>query len=191
VISHDADLAHLGAEGEISQRTLAELRKLDAGDGERVPTLDEVLDEFGSAVPFNLEIKRAKQGRYEGIEAAALAAVEARGLGDRILFSSFYDPVLAELRRLSPNTRIAVLVSRFSLGDPLQRADAVAAEAINPERHLMKPALLRRAAAAGLAVYSYTVDSEGEMEELLSMGATGLFTNHPDRMRSLVDRGWG
>jgi glycerophosphoryl diester phosphodiesterase len=56
-ITHDATLAHLGGRGEIADATLAEVRALDAGGGERVPLLHEVLDEFGPQIPLNLELK--------------------------------------------------------------------------------------------------------------------------------------
>src|SRR5690606_32558952 len=94
VITHDEELAGLGGRGEIADASLAEIRALDAGDGERVPTLDELLDGFGERIPFNLELKRGMRADYDGLEAATLAAVAERGLLARTLFSSFYDPVL-------------------------------------------------------------------------------------------------
>ena len=39
VVTHDEDLAGLGGRGEIADATLAEIRSLDAGNGERVPIL--------------------------------------------------------------------------------------------------------------------------------------------------------
>ena len=98
LVVHDEDLAGLGGCGEIATATAAEVRRLDAGDGECVPTLDEVLDAFGSRIPFNLELKRGSRELYAGLEAAALAAVEKRGLLAQTLFSSFHDPVLARFR---------------------------------------------------------------------------------------------
>lgn len=187
VISHDASLAHFGRVGDIADLTLAEVRELDAGGGERVPTLFEVLDGFGHRLPINLEIKRGTGGRYEGIEAMALAAVEARGLLGRMLFSSFDDGVLEEVRRCSPEARLAALAHPLSRGDPVERARRVGAEAVNPDRRIATPELVAAAARAGLAVYSYTVDLEGEMERLLDLGVSGLFTNRPDVMRALVD----
>ena len=112
VVTHDEELAGIGGRGEIAQATLAEVRALDAGGGEPVPTLDEVLDGFATRIPFNLELKRGKQAEYPGLEQATLEAVNQRGLLARMLFSSFYDPVLARLRALSPEARVALLISR-------------------------------------------------------------------------------
>jgi glycerophosphoryl diester phosphodiesterase len=193
VIAHDAELARFGGVGEIGEWTLAELKRLDAGQGgsdpATMPTLDEVLDEFGSRVPFNLELKAGPRGPYPGLEAAALEAVESRGLLNQTMFSSFQDSILAELRRLSPGARLAVLV------DPRQpephrmveRAETLGAEAVNPHFSLASGERIREAHTAGLAVYAYTVDDPGRMRALVDDGIDGLFTNCPDRMRSLVD----
>ena len=61
-------------------------------------------------------------------------------------------------------------------------------EAVNPERRMVDFDLAGRIAAAGLDMYVYTVDSEEEMNRLLDLGARGLFTNTPDRMRGVVER---
>ncbi len=186
VVTHDEALEGLGGEGEIADATLAEVQALDAGGGERVPTLDEVLDAFGAAIPFNLEIKRAKGGLYPGIEEQALAAVRSRRLLEQTLFSSFDDPVLDRLRELAPTARLALLLSPRGAERPLERAAAVRAEALNPWFLMVNAELFGAAHAAGLAVYPYTVDPVDEMERLLGMGVDGLFTNDPERMRRLV-----
>ena len=189
VITHDEDLTGLGGVGEIAGATLAEIRALDAGGGERVPTLDEILDRFGPQLPFNLELKRATDTDYEGLEAQALAAVNARGLLARTLWSSFYDSVLGRLRALAPDARLALLISSRYPIRILERARELGAEAINPEAGIVSAALVDDAHAAGLAVYVFTVDDLTEMQRLLALGVDGLFTNHPDRMRALVDSG--
>jgi glycerophosphoryl diester phosphodiesterase len=186
VVAHDAELERIGGRGEIGDATLAEVRALDAGGGARVPTLDELLDGFGKRIPFNLELKQGGRGAYAGLPAAALAAVRARGLEGRTLWSSFYDPVLHELRRLDPEARIALLLSRRSPGRWPERARALGAEAVNPELPLVDRAFVEQAHGEGLAVYVFTVDPLPEMERLLALGVDGLFTNVPDRMRRLV-----
>lgn len=186
VIAHDAELERIGGRGEIGDATLAEVRALDAGGGERVPTLDELLDRFGARIPFNLELKQASAGPYAGLPAATVAAVRARGLEGRTLYSSFYDPVLHELRGVDPEARIALLLSCRSPAAWPERARALGAEAVNPELPLVDRAFVERAHGEGLAVYVFTVDPLPEMERLLGLGVDGLFTNVPDRMRRLV-----
>jgi glycerophosphoryl diester phosphodiesterase len=187
VITHDEELAGIGGRGEIADATLAEIRALDAGAGARVPTLDEMLDAFGAAIAFNLELKKGTRAEYAGLEAQAIDAVRARGIAGRTLFSSFYDPVLARLREAAPEARIGLLISRRYPVRIVERARALGAEAIHPEAPLVDAALVDAAHEAGLAVYVFTVDDPAEMRRLLSLGVDGLFTNHPDRMRALVD----
>jgi len=192
VIRHDAELEELGREGEIADCSLAELQALDAGDGERIPTLDEVLDGFARRVAFNLELKSGGAGRYPGLEATAVEAARDRGVLAQTLYSSFYDEVLAELRAADRAARISVLVSAREPAGIFERAARVGAEAVNPFFTLVDLELVRRAHGEGLAVYPYTVDERDWMERLLDLGVDGLFTNRPDRMRELVaDRAAG
>jgi glycerophosphoryl diester phosphodiesterase len=187
VVTHDEELAGLGGRGEIADATLAEVRALDAGGGERVPILAELLDGYGGRIALNLELKRGTRAEYPELEAETLAALESRGLLDRVLFSSFYDPVLRRLRALSPAARIGLLISRRYPQGAVDRAKSLGAEALHPEVALVTPQLVREAHAAGLAVYVYTVDRTEEMERLLGLGVDGLFTNFPDRLRRIVD----
>ncbi len=187
VVAHDETLDGLGGAGAIADATLGAVQALDAGEGERVPILEDVLDCFGAAIPFNLEFKRGPAGPYPGLERDALAAVEARGLLSETLFSSFDDPVLARLRALSPAARIGLLVSARSAERAIERARALGAEAIHPWFGLVGGALVATAHDAGLAVHPYTVDDVADMRRLLDLGVDGLFTNYPERLRALVD----
>lgn len=187
VVTHDEQLAGLGGHGEIAEATAEEVRSLDAGGGERVPLLEEVLDRFGARIPFNLELKRGTKAEYDGLERATLESVVGRRLLPNMLFSSFYDPVLARLRALSEEARIGLLVSRRFPHRAVARARALRAEALHPEDSLVTAALVDEAHDAGLAVYVYTVDDPAEMRRMLDLGVDGLFTNHPDRMRALVE----
>ena len=193
VIAHDRSLERLGARGTIAQSTLAEIKALDAGYGgdtpAQVPTLEEVLDAFGERIPFNLEIKWSESGDYPGLAAQALAMVESRGLSASTLFSSFRESVLAELRRLDPEVRVALLVDPRGPAEELERmverAHALGAEALNPFFLLVTQERIEKAHALDMAVYPYTVNDEQAMQRLLEIGVDGLFTNHPDTMYAL------
>lgn len=185
VITHDESLAGLGGRGEIAQATRSEVRALDAGDGECVPLLDEVLDRFGARIPFNLEIKCGREGPYVGLERAALDAVTSRGLLPATLFSSFSDRVLGTLRELAPNARIGVLVSPEAPQRWRERVRAVAAEAVHLWAGLASADAVETAHGDGLRVHVYTVDDPDQLRVLCERGVDGIFTNYPDRLRAL------
>ncbi len=190
VVTHDESLEGLGGRGEISDAMLSEVRGLDAGDGQRVPLLDEVLDRFGPRISFNLELKcRGDAAPYADLEARTLEAVGSRGLLGETLFSSFSDEVLATLRACSPEARIGVLVSGRAPARWRERAQAVEAEAVHFWTGLASPEAIQTAHGDGLAVNVYTVDEPDRMRTLLEHGVDGIFTNHPDRLRVLVPRG--
>jgi glycerophosphoryl diester phosphodiesterase len=194
VITHDSALAGLGgeaAEGEIGDASLEEVRALDVGEGQCVPTLEEVLDGFAKRIPFNLEIKWGRAGDYEGLEAETLAALRSRGLRRDILFSSFRPSILRRLRELDPHARLALLISPQDRAYTLEAALALAAElgceALNPHWTQADEGLVDAAQAADLAVNVYTVNDIQGMRRMLDLGVDGVFTNFPDLLRALLD----
>ena len=186
VVSHDASLARLGGKGEIADATLAEISRLDAGEGAQVPQLATVLAAFGERIDFNLELKHASQGAYAGLEAQVLDEVESRGLLRRTLFSCFFDDVLERLRGLCAAARLAVLVDPRMPDDWRARCLSLGAEAVNFHWRIAGPENLEIAHAAGLAVNVYTVDRKALLETLVARGVDGIFTNYPDRLRALL-----
>jgi glycerophosphoryl diester phosphodiesterase len=185
VVIHDDRPEGLPAP-EIAHATLAEVRALDLGGGARVPTFDEVLDAFGPQIDFNVELKSGVSGRYPGLESVAVGAVSSRGLLGRTLFSSFEDATLSALAGCEPAARRALLLAPRSAERPLERARAVGAEALNPWLGLATRELIDAAHAEGLAVYVFTVNRVEDMRRLLDLGVDGLFTDYPDRLRTLV-----
>jgi len=183
VIHHDAELERLGEQGEIRDRTATELAAMNAAPGagvaEKMPTLLDILDGFGERMQF---------AAYDGLEDIVVSAVEERGLMPRMLFSSFYDPVLARLRERSASARIALLVSPRAPIAIFERAARVAAEAVNPEIRLVTKELVAQAHAEGLRVYPYTANESKEMERLLDCGVDGIITNHPARLQTILNR---
>ena len=189
VIVHDAQLGRIGGTGEVGDAHFDAVRRLDAGEGERVPSLAEVLDRFGAQIPFNLEIKSERgRGPYPGLEQATLDALRERGLLDRTLLSCFDDRVLRTLRELEPAARLAVLVSARHPERMLERAAEVGAEAVNPFVSLATPEFVAEAHRQKLAVYPYTADEPEWQGRLLAAGVDGIFTNVPDRLRGLIPR---
>ena len=191
VIHHDASLERFGLEGEIRDLTAQELARLDvapdAVEHAAIPTLLDLLDDFADRVDFNLELKVGVSAAYDGLEAQVIEELERRALLSRMLLSCFEDEVLERLRARSAEARLAVLVSHQNPHGIFERAERVAAEAINPQCFLVDAALVEEAHARGLAVYPYTANERPEMTRLLDLGVDGVITNFPARLRQLVE----
>jgi len=183
-------------EGPVAEMTLDELRRLDAGSsynprfaGERVPTLDALLDRVGGRLPLCLEVKQP------GIEARVVAAVRERSLLKPIptielrsrdqtalppvSFSSFsFDACLA-VKKEAPEALVGFLTSTFDeatiervaeakLGQVCPRADGCSSE------------LVLRARDRGLSVRAWRVDDREALRRAVDAGVDGLTCNWPD-----------
>src|SRR5213596_425075 len=173
VVMHDWTLERTtdGA-GAVSDRTLAEIRGLDAGAwfgpafrGTRVPTLAEVLAAVG--LPVNVELKPVGD---DGLEACALAVVESASALARVVFSSFDAGALERLRACAAGATLAVLWDAGPVADAVGRARRVGARALHLRKDRTTPDALAAAAAAGLPVRAWTVNERGEMDRLVAAG---------------------
>ncbi|WP_173317530.1 glycerophosphodiester phosphodiesterase [Streptomyces fulvorobeus] len=161
--------------GPIAGKTLAELRELDAGQGERVPVFEEVLDAV--AAPLQAEIKDAAAAR-------ALAEVMSRrGLVGRVEVSSFHDEAVAEIARLVPGVRTVLIASRWG-GDVVARARAVGAAALALNIRRLTLETVEEAHAEGLKVIGWVVNTQDHLRLVRALGLDGATTDYPEIRRA-------
>ncbi|MFI8521995.1 glycerophosphodiester phosphodiesterase [Streptomyces sp. NPDC085481] len=176
VVMHDADVDRTtDGTGPIAEKTLSELRELDAGDGERVPVFEEVLDAVRA--PLQAEIKDVAAAR-------ALARVlNGRDLTGRVEVLSFHDEALAEIRGLVPGVRTALVADHWG-ADVVDRALAVGAGALVLNiRHLTQETV-ERAHAAGLRVIGWVVNTQDDLRLARALELDGATTDHPEIRRT-------
>lgn len=119
VLMHDASVERTtNGAGAVDDHTLEALTRLDAGGwkharfaGERVPTLDEVLDAARDAGDLNCEIKsrNRSRNRISATVRAAVGVVEDHAALHRVLFSSFDPDALVAVRRFAPDARLLLI----------------------------------------------------------------------------------
>jgi glycerophosphoryl diester phosphodiesterase len=198
VVIHDGTVDRTtDGHGPVQQKTLAELKTLDAGAkfdarfaGERIPTLQEAFDLVaGNRAVVNVEIK-TESARGDGLEEKLVALIHRCGLGERLLVSSFNPFALWRMRRLAPDLSLALLYAenlRIHLRNRwfafLSRPDA-----LNPSYRMATPEHMRWAKSKGYRLYVWTVDEEPEMHRLIDLGVDGIITNRPDLLRQVLAR---
>ncbi len=176
VIMHDAEVDRTtDGRGAIAGLTLTELRALDAGQGERVPVFEEVLDAVGS--PLQAEIKDTAAAR-------ALAAVMLRrDLAGRVEVSSFHDEAVAEIASLVPGVRTVLIAGRYG-NDVVDRAKAVGAATLALNIRRLTLETVERAHAEGLRVIGWVVNTQEQLRLVRALELDGATTDYPEIRRT-------
>ncbi|MQY37340.1 Glycerophosphodiester phosphodiesterase [Streptomyces sp. RB17] len=176
VVMHDAEVDRTtDGTGPIADKTLAELRSLDAGRGERVPVFEEVLDAVRT--PLQAEIKDVAAAR-------ALAAVmHERDLVGRVEVSSFHDDAVAEIARLVPGVRTALIGSRYGT-DIVERAVAVGAATVCLNIRRLTLEVVEHARRSGLRIIGWVVNTQDHLRLVRALELDGATTDFPEIKRT-------
>jgi glycerophosphoryl diester phosphodiesterase len=171
VVIHDETVDRTtNGRGWVANLTYDQLRQFDAGFGEPVPLLTDVLDEFGARCLLNIELKDA------GIAVDVKQLILERRLERHVIISSFE---WQELAPAVPEVPIALLSS--SLRNLISAAQELRATAIHPRKEIVTSTLIQAAREAKLQVNIWTVNDPDEMSKFRSLGADGIFTDFPER----------
>lgn len=174
VVMHDEAVDRTtNGSGLIREMDLADIKRLDAGQGERVPTLDEVLDTVQGKVALLCEIKG------EGSAEAAADAVRARGMTDQVTFISFELPWLRRLKYAQPDVRVGALYRRPTEAS-LVEAFELEPVAIGLYYHRLSLVLVDMIQNAGIAVGAWSPNTLREQQAMLAMGVDAITTDRPD-----------
>ncbi len=178
VVIHDNSLNRTtNGSGLLRRHTLAQVRSLDAGKGERIPLLREVLDTVDRRGLVNIELKGPRTAGPVLALVRDYIAARAWSPAD-FLISSFRRPELRALR--GSGLPIGIL---FARSPRLFRrlARTLDAWSINVPRSHVTPGLVSRVHAQGLKLLVYTVNDGAAMDRMHQMGVDGIFTDYPDR----------
>lgn len=176
VVMHDAEVDRTtDGSGPIAEKTLAELRALDAGRGERVPVFDEVLDAVKA--PLQAEIKDLAAAR-------ALAEVmHRRDLVGRVEVSSFHDEAIAEVARLVPGVRTALIASRYGI-DVVDRAVEAGAATVCLNIRRVTLEIVEQARKADLRIIGWVVNTQDQLRLVRALALDGATTDYPEIKRT-------
>jgi glycerophosphoryl diester phosphodiesterase len=195
VVVHDATVDRTtDGTGEVASLTSGYVTGLDAGAwyspvyaGQRVPTLDQVLDLL--APSHALLLLEVKGPRTRADVARIVETVMSRGLADRVLLQSFDEQVLHDARELAPELRRALLRDELD-PDPVAAAKAVGAVSYNPyiPAVLGRPDVVAELNAAGLGCMVFTVDEPEHWRALTDLGVDAIITNRPAALRGWLSQ---
>lgn len=197
VLLHDTDLDRTtNLTGPLYGYTAKQLSGADAGAwfspdtaGEAVPTLAQLIDLANErGLNLNIELKSNEQGAERSRLLVDRVFEElARLQPEReVIVSSFNHLLLAEFKRCAPQCAVgALFVTEMFQPDWRSVLELIDASAAHLEDRGLTRATVRALREAGYEVNVWTVNSPARANELKNWGATGVFTDYPERLLHL------
>lgn len=196
VVIHDYTVDRTtNGNGRVAQLSVAELKALDAGSwfgssysSERLPTLQEVVEELPTDTIINIELKGLSL-LDRSLEEEVVRLIETRKLASRVIVSSFNPLSLRRVSQLNPAIETGLLYMQH-MPLPLRRAwlaPFAHAKALHPEYTQVSPDYVHRMRQKGYHLNVWNAQEPDELQALIEAGADAVITDRPDRLRELLD----
>jgi glycerophosphoryl diester phosphodiesterase len=190
VVIHDADLARTtDGVGHVSDLSLAEIRRFDAGLGERVPMLEEAIELARGRAELYIELKGQRT------PGPVVEVLRKTAFLDGAILGSFYPWLPQRAKFLEPAVRTSVLIRAADreVGF-VEWALAVEADYVHPcwehaspaPHRLLTPALIATIRQKGLGIVVWHEERPEELRELVKLDVDGICTNTPDLLASIL-----
>lgn len=190
IVIHDAEVSRTtNCKGQVSDMTLKQIKELDAGKGERVPTLTEVIDLARDRAKLYIELKGQRT------PVPVVDALSSMAFMNQVIISSFYPWLIQKIKFLNPKIRTSLLIrSEDQEADFVEWALAVAADYVHPAweneiptpSKLLTPDMLINIRRQGLGLVIWQEDRPSELQELVKLGPDGICTNTPDVLAAIL-----
>lgn len=192
--------------GAVSELTLAEIKKLDAGyhlsldggatypyrgQGVTIPTLEEVL----GAVPGAHILVEFKP--HAGIVDATIAAIRKAGAEDRVLVASFIPASMDRARELAPGIATCYdfnngpkMLEALRNGDWAAyepEADVLSLMRRTVKQNALTPEEIQAIRSKGVRFQIHTVNDPAEMRRWLDIGVDSILTDRPDLLAKVIE----
>lgn len=172
VIIHDAAIDRTtNGKGLVRDLTLEELKRFDAGKGQRIPTLQELIDHNRGRVNLFLELKD------EGIEQRMVEVVRKNGLYEKACVISFWHSMVKKVKTLDAGIRTGVLI----VGCPIDTyiAGSAGANALVMNYAFVNKEFVELARHDNFEVHIWNIDDPRLLDRYADMGVDGIASNNP------------
>lgn len=182
VVIHDDSLERTtDGRGLVARQPFVKLRRLDAGLGEKIPLLEEVLALATGRAAVNIELKGAGTGEPV---ARLLQHLAGKGLPRvELLASSLSEKELKSFSARLPQVSLA-LVSAVVDRDVWQLAAELGVWSLHLDKSCIDQQLVAQARDRQIRLFAYTVNARQELQCLRNWGVAGIFTDYPERFCS-------
>lgn len=183
VVFHDQRLERTtNGTGLIMEQSLEYIRSLDAGNGQRIPILQEVLNLVSHRAGINIELKGPGTADPTVFLINDYIRKEKWSC-EEFLISSFNHHELARVHYLEPSIKTGVLIVGIPIGYA-RFAQELGAYSVHCDLDYITEAFVQDAHARSLKVFVFTVNNQNDLARMKELGVDGVFTNYPEIVTS-------
>ena len=181
-VIHDATLDRTtNGHGLVSDYTLAELKQFDAGKGERIPTLQEVIDIIRGKVTLQIELKELD------VVDLVVEEIEQNKMAEEVVVTSFWHQAVKRVKEINSRIETEVLFVCSPI-DAVQLARNAKADALHPNLNFVEVSMVDEAHRHDLKVRVWNADDERQITRMVDLGVDAIGSNRPDLLLKLLKR---
>ena len=192
VVIHDPTLERTtNGHGYVGDHTMQEIRQLDAGQGEKIPLLEEVIQMAReSQIRLCVEIKAAIESEEFARAQGIIRKLEATDFLNRSIVTSFSPKALLWAKALNPE--ISTMLDPYPQDGSLSPREICSqvlqagANSLCYDFRFLTPEIVRECQLTGLALWAWDPDEPSDLERIIQLGVAGIMTNRPDVLNQVL-----
>lgn len=178
VILHDETVNRTtNGKGRVDRLCVRDIAKLTAGNGEHIPTLEEVMKVAAGKVGLMLELK------VKGIAKQTVETVREAGFKDPVIYASFLPDELTHVRTVDPEASLMLLFRSLAPAS-VARAIQYGASYVGLRHDKATRPLVASLHRANLLVFAYSANISSDIQHALFLDVDGVISNFPERIAS-------
>jgi glycerophosphoryl diester phosphodiesterase len=176
VVLHDSTVNRTtNGKGPIHRLTLRDVKALDAGNGETIPTLEEALSALTGHTGLMVELK------INGVAQKTVEVVQTAHFKQPVIYASFLHEELGIIRSIDAQASVMLLFGRLPRA-PVVRAMKYSPSHVGLRHDTISRRLVERFHDEDMLVCVYTADRIRDIERACSVGVDGIISNVPERL---------
>ena len=172
IVIHDATVDRTtDGTGPVCSFSIDELKKFDAGKGQRIPTLQEVVDFIGKKIKLVIELKE------EDTLESVFNIIKRNNIHNDVYVISFWHRLIKTIKEMDSRIKTGVLL----VGCPVDTCVAThaSADALVMNYSFIDPKFVQTAHRENLKVFIWNIDERNLIKPYVDMGVDGIGTNDP------------
>ena len=171
--------------GWVIEKSFDELRNLDAGKREKIPTLDEALQLIDRKAKVNIELKGPNTAQAAADTISRYVAEHGWQYSD-FMVSSFNHYEIQKFSPLLPQVPTGLIILAIPIGYA-EFAEKTNCDFVVISKETINREYVVDAHNRGKKVYVWAINNADEMKRFGSLGIDGVLSNFPDRLKQFAN----